>query len=62
MSAGKQAEESLKESEAKYRLLFENMEEGFSLHEIITDENGLTINFRFLDANAAGRTPYWIET
>ena len=43
----------LKESEAKYRMLFENMEEGFSFHEIITDEQGRTIDCRLLDANAA---------
>jgi PAS domain S-box-containing protein len=49
----KRAEGSLKESESKYGLLFENMEEGFALHEIVTDENGHTIDFRFLDANAA---------
>lgn len=38
---------------SRYRLLFENMAEGFALHEIITDENGDTIDFRFLDVNAA---------
>ncbi len=53
ISAGRQVEEMLKESEAKYRLLFENMEEGFSLQEIITDEDGNPVDFRFLDANAA---------
>ena len=42
-----------KETVSMHRLLFENMEEGFSLHEIITDEQGNTINFRFIDANAA---------
>ena len=49
----KQAEASLQASEAKYRLLFENMQEGFALHEIITDDTGHAVDFRFLDANAA---------
>jgi PAS domain S-box-containing protein len=49
----KLSEKALEESEAKYRLLFENMKEGFSLHEIITDETGRAIDFRFLDANSA---------
>ena len=40
-------------SETKYRLLFENMEEGFVLAEIITDESGKGIDVRFLEANKA---------
>ena len=47
------AEVKLKESETKYQLLFENMSEGFSLHEIITNEQGKPVDFRFLDANKA---------
>ena len=47
------AEAILKESEKKYQLLFENMVEGFSLQEIITDETGHAVDFRILDANAA---------
>ena len=47
------AEVKLKESETKYKLLFENMVEGFSLQEIITDENGNAVDFRIIDANAA---------
>ncbi len=43
----------LRDAESMYKLLFENMEEGFSLHEIITDENGIPVDFRFLDANAS---------
>ena len=53
ISARKLVEEKLKESEGRYRLLFENMEEGFSLHEIITNEDGVAVDFRFLEANAA---------
>ncbi|HEY1405240.1 MAG TPA: PAS domain S-box protein, partial [Spirochaetota bacterium] len=44
---------ALKESENKYRQLFENMEEGFALGEIITDDAGKAIDFRLLDANNA---------
>ncbi|HMV29758.1 MAG TPA: PAS domain S-box protein, partial [Anaerolineales bacterium] len=51
ITARKKAERALRESEAKYRQLFENMNEGFSLQEIITDENGQPVDFRYLDAN-----------
>jgi PAS domain S-box-containing protein len=43
----------LTESEKRYRLLFENMVEGFSVHEIITDASGTPVDFRFIDANIA---------
>jgi len=49
----KQAEEALRASETKYRTLFENMQEGFGLSEIILDDQGKAVDFRFLDANAA---------
>ncbi|MDP1727522.1 MAG: PAS domain-containing sensor histidine kinase [Bacteroidota bacterium] len=54
---------SLKESEEKYRLLFENMTSGFQLNEVITDENGEPIDFRFLDGNSLieNYTGYSIE-
>lgn len=52
ITARKQADEALKASETKYRQLFENMSEGFSLQEIITDENGEPVDFRYLDANS----------
>jgi PAS domain S-box-containing protein len=49
----KQAEEALRESEQRYRLLFEQMTEGFALHEIITDAQGAPCNYRFLEINPA---------
>jgi len=45
--------EELWKRESRYRLLFENMEEGFALQEIITDEKEEPIDFRFLEVNAA---------
>ncbi len=49
----KKSEEHIKENENKYRLLFENMNEGVAINEIITDSSGKVIDFRFIDANSA---------
>ncbi len=49
----KRAEEALRESEQRYRLLFEQMSEGFALHEILTDERGAPCDYRFLEINPA---------
>lgn len=46
-------EHDLRESEAKFRLLFNEMQEGFALHEMICDENGAPTDYRFLIANPA---------
>lgn len=37
----------------KYQLLFNKMREGFAVHEIILDEAGKPIDYRFLDVNPA---------
>jgi PAS domain S-box-containing protein len=46
-----QMEEDLLKSEEQYRTLFNSMTEGFALHEIICDENGEPIDYRFLEIN-----------
>ncbi len=40
-------------TEARYRELFSAMNEGFALHEIVTDEGGRPVDYRFLDVNPA---------
>jgi PAS domain S-box-containing protein len=47
----KRSEHNLKESEAQYRLLFEKMNSGFQLNEVIVDENNEPIDFRYIDGN-----------
>ena len=49
----KRAEEALKESESKFRLLFTQMSEGFALHKVIYDENHTAVDYRILDINPA---------
>jgi len=48
-----QTKEKLQTSEERYHSLFSNMSEGFAVHEIIQDETGRVVDFRFLDANQA---------
>jgi PAS domain S-box-containing protein len=47
------AVEALRNSEKRYRTLFESMEEGFCVIEVIYDENGTACDYRFLEANPA---------
>lgn len=47
----KKTEEALRESEEKYHKLFEKMMDGCALNEIICDEKGRPVNYRFLDVN-----------
>ncbi len=44
-------QEAMRESENKFRDLFENMNEAFALHKIILDENGKPVDYEFLDVN-----------
>jgi len=52
-SAEYAAQKALSASEAQYRDLFYNMTEGFALHEIICDENGKPVDYRFIKINTA---------
>lgn len=46
-------QEELEHRDEQYRLLFENMTTGFALHEMIYDDNGNPIDYRFLEINPA---------
>jgi PAS domain S-box-containing protein len=48
-----QAQEKLQHAEQRYHQLFNQMEEGFALHEIIRNEEGKPIDYIFLDVNPA---------
>lgn len=49
----KEAELALRESEERYRTLFDTMTEGLSFDEIICDENGKPCDLRYLELNPA---------
>lgn len=45
--------DALRESEEKYRLLFQNMSEGFALYELLHDKKGRPVDWRVLEVNDA---------
>lgn len=47
------AKKRTEESENRFRSLFENMDSGFVLREMIYDEQGKAVDFRFLEVNKA---------
>ena len=49
----KRAEQALQHSEQRFRNLFQSMEEGFALCEMIHDEAGQPVDFRYLEVNSA---------
>ncbi|MEX6689797.1 CheR family methyltransferase [Danxiaibacter flavus] len=49
----KQAEEALRQSERKYRTLFNSIDEGFSTVEVIFNETQTPVDYRFIVVNPA---------
>jgi PAS domain S-box-containing protein len=47
--------EAVRESEEKYRMLFEAIDEGFCIVEVLFDENQTPVDYRFLEVNPAFR-------
>jgi PAS domain S-box-containing protein len=49
----KLAEQAVRESEEKLRALYQSMNEGLALHELIQDASGRPVDYRILDVNPA---------
>jgi len=49
----KRAVEEMHRSEERYRTLFRELLSGFALHEILCDESGRPVDYRFLEINPA---------
>ncbi len=48
-----QMEAARRETENRYRLLFQNLSSAFALHEMLFDESGRPVDYRFLEVNEA---------
>jgi PAS domain S-box-containing protein len=53
ISERKQVEDALQESEKKFRSLFNSMQEGMALHQLVYSPAGQPMNYRILDINPA---------
>jgi PAS domain S-box-containing protein len=47
------AEAALRASEERYRTLFDSIDDGFCLMQMLVDDQGRTVDYRFLEANQA---------
>jgi two-component system cell cycle sensor histidine kinase/response regulator CckA len=52
----KQAEEALRQSEERFRALFQAMTEGVAIHEVLYDDTGAPIDYVIIDINPAYAT------
>ncbi|GAA6615380.1 PAS domain S-box protein [Scytonema sp. NUACC26] len=53
ITARKHTEDALRESEEKYRSLFDTMSEGLAINKLVRDESGCVIDARYLELNPA---------
>jgi PAS domain S-box-containing protein len=53
ITARRQTEEALRESEERYRNLFESIDEGFCIIKVLFDEQEKPVDYRFLEVNPA---------
>jgi PAS domain S-box-containing protein len=53
ITESKRVERALRESEERYRSLFESMDEGFAFCEMLYDQEGKPLDFRYLNVNPA---------
>jgi PAS domain-containing protein len=61
ISARKQVEENLRESEEKYRTLFESINQGFCTIEVLFDKDEKPVDYRFVVVNPAFERQTGIE-
>ncbi|HSH37198.1 MAG TPA: PAS domain S-box protein, partial [Chthoniobacterales bacterium] len=55
------AEEKLRKSEEKYRTLFDSIDEGYALVELVYDDAGKPVDYRILEANPVWRRQTGLE-
>ena len=56
LTAQTRAEKALRESQGRYQTLFESIDDGFCLMQLLYDAHGEPVDYRFLETNAAYET------